>query len=177
MLKLDRDMNLIMEIASYPMPEPDKPPDPFAPFPYWEMTPDGMLVFGRPEIYTFEFYNSDGKLARRVTRAFSPVRITDEEKEKRKRNFSGRAQFRLEYHPGFGRFICDDKGRLIVRTFERSAEGSYFHDIFDEGGRYVAKVPLKGTLLAGKNDKLYCGDEDENGFNILIRYDIRWNLK
>jgi len=65
----------------------------------------------------------------------------------------------------------------MVQTFERSAEGSYFHDIFDEQGRYMAKVPLKGTLLAGKNDKLYCSDEDENGFTILIRYGMKWNFK
>jgi len=70
LLKLDRDMNLIVEIASYPMPEPNKPLDPFDPFPYWEITPEGMLVFSRPEIYALEFYNPDGKLVRQVTRAF-----------------------------------------------------------------------------------------------------------
>lgn len=172
LLKFDNEMNLIMEIARYPIPEPDKPLDPFAPFPYWQMTPDEMLVFGRPEAYLFEFYNNDGRLVRKVSKAYSPVRITDEEKERRKRNFSGEVQFRLKYHPGFGSLICDDKGRLFLQTFEQLTAGVYFHDIFDENGRFMTRIPLKGSLLAGKKDKLYCSDEDENGFNLLARYTI-----
>ncbi|MGB9906636.1 MAG: 6-bladed beta-propeller [Candidatus Saccharicenans sp.] len=177
LLKFDSQMNLIMEITRYPIPEPDKPFDPFAPFPYWQRTSDDRLVFGRPESYELEFYDSDGKLWRKVTRAFSPVRITEEEKERQKRNFSGEIQFRLEYHPAFGRFICDDKGRLFVQTFEQSSPGGYLHDIFDEQGRFVARIPLKGALILGKRDKLYCRDEDEKGFNLLIRYGLRWQLK
>jgi hypothetical protein len=172
LLKFDSQMNLIMEIARYPIPEPDKPLDPFAPFPYWQMTPDDRLVFGRPEDYVIEFYDSDGKLLRKVSKDFSPVRITEEEKERQKRNFSGEIQFRLEYHPGFGRFICDDRGRLFVQTFEQSSTGGYLHDIFDDKGRFVTRISLKGTLLLGKKDKLYCCEEDESGFDLLIVYTL-----
>lgn len=177
LVKFDREMNLIMEITRYQIPEPDKPLDPFAPLPYWQMTPDEILVFGRPESYGFEFYNSDGRLVRKVSKSFSPARVTDEEKERHKRNFSGEVRFRLEYHPGFGRFICDDTGRLFVQTFEQSGDGSYIHDIIDDRGRFIARIPLKASLLAGKKDKLYCSEEDEKGFNILVRYGLRWDLK
>ncbi|MCX8160188.1 MAG: 6-bladed beta-propeller [Candidatus Saccharicenans sp.] len=177
LLKFDGEMNFLMEITRYPIPEPDKPLDPFAPLPYWQMTSDERLVFSRPEAYLLEFYNSDGRLVRQVSKSFSPVRITDEEKERHKRSFSGEVKFRLEYHPGFGRFICDDQGRLFVQTFEQSSDGSYIHDIFDDQGRFMARIPLKGSLLAGKRDKLYCSDEDEKGFSILVRYGLRWNLK
>lgn len=110
LFKFDSQMNLIMEITPCAIPQVDKPLDPFAPFPYWPTTPDERLVLGRPVDYGFEFYDSGGKLLHKVSKAFSPVRITDEEKEREKRCFSGEIQFRLEYHPGFGRFICNERG-------------------------------------------------------------------
>lgn len=113
----------------------------------------------------------------KVSKAFTPARITDEEKESKKLSFSAEIQFGLEYHPGFGRFICDDRGRLFVQTFEHSSAGWYLHDIFDEQGRFITRIPLKGTLTLGKKDKLYCRKEDECGFDLLVFYNLKWKLK
>ena len=82
-----------------------------------------------------------------------------------------------DYHAAFGRYICDDRGRLFVQTFEKSAAGNYIYDVFDAGGRYITRIPLKGTPLVSKNEKLYCREEDKSRFELMVRYHLVWNIK
>mgnify|MGYP001016470250 CR=1 FL=1 len=44
-------------------------------------------------------------------------------------------------------------------------------------GGFITRIPLKGTLMLGKKDKLYWREEDESGFDLLVVYGLKWKLK
>ncbi|MDD8019766.1 MAG: 6-bladed beta-propeller [Acidobacteriota bacterium] len=174
LLKFDQEMKLKGEVARYLVPEPQKGLDPFMSSPFFQVGPDNTVIFSRPESYIFEYYDDNGKLIRQVKKAYKPVRITDEEKNEMKRKLPSHQGSRFAYHPGCGRFICSDEGWLLVQTFEKSAEGYYIFDVFDEQGRFLTKIPLPGEPKIWKKGKLYCREEDEAGFQLLIRYSLQW---
>jgi hypothetical protein len=75
--------------------------------------------------------------------------------------------------------FVDEKERIFVQTYEQ-LEGKdkfFFFEIFDEEGKYLAKVPVLANLDRSsiwKRDKLYTIDEDENGYPVVRRYKVFW---
>ncbi|TET74860.1 MAG: hypothetical protein E3J43_09190 [Candidatus Heimdallarchaeota archaeon] len=63
---------------------------------------------------------------------------------------------------------------MFVQTFRRTEEGSYYYDVFDSEGKYIAKVPLKVRPRDWKNNKLYTIEEDEEGYQYVKRYKVIW---
>jgi hypothetical protein len=53
-------------------------------------------------------------------------------------------------------------------------EDEFFYDIFDQEGKYIYRVLLKGRPRVWKNDKLYSVEEDQEGFQIVKRYQMNW---
>jgi hypothetical protein len=181
LLKFDGEMNLSKEITSCPGPNPDKGLNPFMPVSFWQITPADDVLYSRPADYTLEYYDHEGTIFKKVIKAYDPVKVTEEEKESFKKEMGrmgGEIKVNMsDYHPAFRRFICDDKGRLFVQTYEKSAEGNYIYDIFDAEGRFITRVPMKGRPFVCKNEKLYCQEEDESGYELVVRYSLKWNLK
>ncbi len=177
LLKFDQEMKLKGELARYLIPEPQKGLDPFMVLPSFQIGPEDTVIFSHPEDYMFEYYDADGKLIRRVKKAFKPVRITDEEKNEMKQKLPSHQGSRFTYHPGCERFICSDEGWLLVQTFEKSEAGCYIFDVFDERGRFLTGIPLPGEPKIWKKGKLYCREEDETGFQLLVRYSFKWKLE
>jgi hypothetical protein len=174
LLKFDQEMKLKGELARYLVPEPQKGLDSFMSSPFFQIGPDNTVIFSRPESYIFKYYDDNGKLIRQVKKAYKPVRITDEEKNEMKQKLPSHQGSRFAYHPGCGRFVCSDQGWLLVQTFEKSANGYYVFDMFDEQGRFLTRIPLRGQPKIWKKGKLYCREEDEAGFQLLIRYSFKW---
>jgi len=177
LLKFDQEMKLKGELARYLIPEPQKGLDPFMVLPSFQIGPEDTVIFSHPEDYMFEYYDADGKLIRRVKKAFKPVRITDEEKNEMKQKLPSHQGSRFTYHPGCERFICSDEGWLLVQTFEKSTEGYYIFDVFDEQGRFLTRIPLPVEPKIWKKGKLYCREEDETGFQLLTRYSLKSKLE
>ena len=48
--------------------------------------------------------------------------------------------------------------------------------IFDAEGKYILKVHFRTTPRTIKKNKLYTIEEDEEGFQIVKRYKINWNI-
>ena len=67
----------------------------------------------------------------------------------------------------------------MVGTFEKTiADDRYYYDIFDPEGRFLTKLPLEfQSPRIWKKDKMYFIAEDEDGFQVLKRYKVTWNLK
>ncbi|NMC66377.1 MAG: hypothetical protein GYA53_09610 [Acidobacteria bacterium] len=42
-------------------------------------------------------------------------------------------------------------------------------------GRFLTGIPLPGEPKIWKKGKLYCREEDEDGFQLLVRYWLKWN--
>lgn len=81
-----------------------------------------------------------------------------------------------EYHNPFHWLVADDEGRLFVMTYERVANGAgYYYDVFDPDGKNIARVPIKTRPSIIKNNKLYTVDEDDEGYQCVKRYKVKWD--
>jgi len=81
-----------------------------------------------------------------------------------------------EHYPPFSSFLVDSIGRIFVRTYEEAGEGMHYYDIFDPEGRYLARVPVYDRVAAIKNGKLYTIEEDEEGYQVVKRYYLKWTI-
>jgi hypothetical protein len=136
--------------------------------------PSDLIICGFRESYEFQILDSEGKDVRKVSKDYVPIKISKEEKKKRKLPQSSEL---LRYFPAFQDFSVDEEGRFFVQTYERQIdENKFYYDIFDSKGRYFAKIPLKMKPLFWKKSKLYTIEEDEQGFQKVKRYKITWKF-
>ncbi len=133
------------------------------------------------EGYILKIYDSKGNLVRRIEKEYIPLKITQEDIKERTegdepdRNY----EYKIPDHfPPFMTLSSDDEGRIWVNTWEKTADRmEIYFDVFDNNGIYTAKVPLKSNPLVIKNNKLYTIEEDEEGYQYVKRYSIKWDLK
>ena len=80
-----------------------------------------------------------------------------------------------EHHNAFIYLSIDDEGRIFTRTYEKVSESDvYYYDVFDTEGKYIAKVTLGARPQTWKHGKLYTIEEDEEGFQLVKRYNVIW---
>lgn len=149
-----------------------------------------ILAWGFSSEYRIHLADQQGKIIRIIEKEYKPWPLTADWKSKYldslPRGFPKEGHnFRASF-PAFDYFFADDSGRLFVKTFEKEeATGNYLFDIFDPEGRYLTRIALKvGREISLKQDsfmikngKLYAEDYDSEGYSILKRYSLTWNLK
>jgi hypothetical protein len=179
--KLSPNMSPISEIASAPM---SSPYDLLAAEPFWTIDEKDYVYYSYPIDYDICVYDPEGKLIRRITRDYDPVKISEEEKEKylqqlrdlqlppdiiSKINIAGARS-------ALWRFIVDEDSRIFVENWEKTKDDNRpIFDIFDSAGKYIAKIPIKGVPALFKKNKLYNIEEDEEGYQYVKRYKVSWN--
>jgi hypothetical protein len=116
--------------------------------------------------------------SRFTRRKYVPLEIADEEKERAK-NLPPAIQAVIpKYHAPYWSFFVDDECRIYAFTWEKSPDGKRrMFDVFDEQGRYVARIPLPPRSLFIERGKLYSVEEDEEGYQRLKRYKVTWKTK
>lgn len=175
-----KDLNTIFstKILEYPYI------DPFFPECYWDVLQGDKLVWGFADKYELYILDSKGKLVKKITKEYDPVKITEEEKEKFiEERFGGPENIdpivKLswnEHHNAFIYLCIDDRGRIFVRTYEKGpVKDEYYYDVFDPDGKYLTKIPLKSRPYVIKKDRLYTIEEDEQGYQTVKKYKIIWN--
>jgi len=176
--KFDSDMNFIKEIASSPAPDARKGFNPFMAVSYWVLDSNDNIIFGYPKDYVIQIYNPECKLIKKITKEYDPVELTEEEKEEETEDAPANMKFVFsKYHSAFRLFLADDERRICVQSWEKIPDGEgYYYDIFDAEGKYIVKIPLKMRPLVWKNNKIYTIEEDEEGFQIVKRYKVNWNI-
>jgi len=151
---------------------------------YW-FTQDGQILTGYSTDYELRFLNQNGDLVKKIITDYTPLPISNEEKQR-----LTEARFpdsrggvpegtKLEFpdhYPPFSSFFTDSQGRIFVRTYEEAGEGMHYYDIFDPEGRYLARVPVYNRVAALKKGKLYTLEEDEEGYQVVKRYHIKWTI-
>jgi hypothetical protein len=151
--------------------------DPFFPYSYFQVDRSDNLVYGDSRSYEILFFEPSGKLFRRLTRAYSPIPVNEEERtrelDKTPREVRSNLVF-PKYHPAFAGFFLSDTGHLFVRTEEGAEGGHVVYDIFDAEGRYVSRIPLKPSGNMILNGKYYATEEDEDGYQYIKRYNVIW---
>lgn len=142
----------------------------------------GRLYFGSQKDYEIRVLSSEGKLLRTIGRDFVPVAITKEDKEEMLKlipstsgiDVKGMIQF-PDVFPPYGNFVLADDGRLLVRTYEKGrVKKEYYWDVFDDEGRYIAKVPIAHEIRLWRDGKAYFFVEDEDGYKVLKCFRARW---
>lgn len=173
----DKDFNLMKEITKVTIPLVPLTSNPFSPIVYMTVDAKDNIVFGYGKKYEIQIYNPEGNLAKKIMRAYDPVEVTEEEREKRREGLP--EQIKLDFpshHPAYYRFIHDDEGRLYVQSYEKTEKfNTYYHDVFNQDGRYIAKIPLKQFPVICQQGKLYSLEEDEDGYQFVKRYKISWS--
>jgi len=86
------------------------------------------------------------------------------------------------YFPCFSDIAVDDKGRIFVKTFERekNKKGAFYFDLFDEEGKYLAKMPIAINLdrdSVWKNGKLYTVETSQEGVPMVKRFRVSFDIE
>ncbi len=165
------------ELARYPVVNP------YFPQCYWDISEDDNIIWGCADKYEIQFLNSEGRLFRKISKQYDPIKITEEEKNNWiKTNWGEQgvpADVKIsweEYHNAFMYLSIDDFGRIFVRTYEKMPnESGFYYDVFDSEGRYIAKIPLKAQPQVWKKSMLYTIEEDEEGYQYVKRYKVTWS--
>lgn len=141
---------------------------------------NGNIVWGNWHQYKLMISDRTGKKVREIRKEYDPVKITDEDREKMTKELFANLPLRSkvefpDYYPAFQGLSCDEQGRIFVRTSEYTGnDQGYYYDVFDEEGRYMAKILLPFSPRTWKNNTLYTVEEDEEGFQIVKRYKVSW---
>jgi hypothetical protein len=152
--------------------------NPFYPRCYWEPMGEYHLVWGFADKYELFVIDSEGNTVKKITRDYDPVKITDEEKEKRSEGLIEGVRLVWDDHHNPFIYLCvDDLGQIYTQTYEREIKsGFYYHDVFDRDGKYIAKIPLKSRPYVIKSGTLYTIEKDEEGYQSVKRYRITWEI-
>jgi hypothetical protein len=152
--------------------------NPFFPQCYWDLLKESDLVWGFADKYELFIIDSEGKTVKKITREYKPIKITEEEKEKRIEGLrEGVKLIWNDHHNPFTYLCVDDVGRIFTRTYEKAPDSTeYYYDVFDPDGKYMVKIPLKSRPYVIKKDKLYTIEEDEEGYQFVKRYGITWKI-
>jgi len=151
---------------------------------YW-FTEDGQILTGYSEDYELRFLNLEGDLTKKIITDYTPLPLSNEEKQRLTEarfpeSMGGVPEsYKVEFpdhYPPFSSFLVDSIGRIFVRTYEEAGEGMHYYDIFDPEGRYLARVPVYDRVAAIKKGELYTLEEDEEGYQVVKRYHMKWTI-
>ena len=144
----------------------------------WSVFKGNHIVFSFSDTYELLIHDVQGKLIRKIIKKYKPVKISKEELAYMRKVVRLSSNIRLivpKYHTPFQRFTVDDEDRIFVQTWEKTKDGkAYMYDVFNSGGICMAKVPLSAVPKVWKKNKLYTVEEDEEGYQYVVRYKVVW---
>jgi hypothetical protein len=163
---------------------PEEPRDPqiikpFAGLFDWALSQGDRVAISFKDDYEIDVLSLQGGSNLRIKRDFDRVKITKEEIDAMQNWIRGRKADIPEYHPALQGIWADDEGRFYAKTYERTKDNnSFYYDIFDREGRYLAKVPIPRAIAprVWKNNSMYGLEEDSEGFQMVKRFSVRWHL-
>ena len=186
LVKFNQEFKPTTTITSIEMPK-EPPPAILMELIHFQIIKDDRLIWGRTYEYEFNILDSESKLVRKIIKDYNPIRITkDNLIEEFKRRYPGKKippkLPRIPDHfpnhfPVFENFLCDDEGRIFVRTYERDENDNVYYDVFDPEGRYFTQftLPYEEKVSIVKNNKMYCMIHgDKEGIPMIKRYEMKW---
>jgi hypothetical protein len=148
----------------------------------WNVTKEDNIIWGDVTKYEIHVCTTEGKLAKKIVKEHESKKIENEERDRLLIEQFGEdfvpsgVEFPSNY-PAYETFSCDDAGRIFVRTWDRTEDGiGNYYDVFDSEGKYIARIPLRIKIHILKNQKLYSIEEDEEGYQVVKRYKVNWNI-
>ena len=154
------------------------------PRPVFAVNASDELIWAVNSDYKFHVIGTDGILVGIIVKKYKPVNLLKSEHGQIMKKYFGTQppppQFKVvipDYYPAFDYFLCDELGRLYVRTYEEDGEERIRHDIFDYKGRYFVRffLPKEELVFVVKKDMIYClVPEDKDGIPLVKRYRMEW---
>jgi hypothetical protein len=130
---------------------------PFSPYVYWSILPDGKVIIGLSEDYTVQIHHlEEGKLSS-FTHPYKPVKVTHEDKEKFFSNLVySTSQGRIEppeeikkltkfpkTKPAFDALLVDYEGNILVHPTQKDSESfPPRFDAFTYQGQFIGTVSI-----------------------------------
>lgn len=186
LIKLDQSFKFLKTITSKEMPK-TPPPAILTELVRFHVLKDDYLIWGRTYEYEFNILDKESHLVRKIIKDYNPIRITkDNLIEEFKRRYPGKKipsklpripDHFPKHFPVFENFICDDEGRIFVRTYEKDESDNVYYDVFDPEGRYFAQftLPYEEKVSVVKKNKMYCMIHgDKEGIPMIKRYEMKW---
>jgi len=155
------------------------PYDFLMPLVYWDLDEKDQIYYGYPKTYEIEIIDPRNKTAKRILKDYDPVEPSDEVKAQIAKSTKlltpslAEKVFVSKYHSAFINFLIDEQGRLFVSSWTKSGK-DFVYDVFDPEGRYIARFPLPFRAVLFKKGKLYCIEEDSDGYQAVTRYSVSW---
>jgi hypothetical protein len=150
----------------------------FKPWLRWTVFKGDHVIFSFSEKYELLVYDARGKLVKKILKKYKPVKISEEELAYMRKVVRLPSNVRLivpKNHTSFQRFTVDEKNRIFVQTWEKTKdEKGYIYDVFNSAGICIARIPLNAAPRVWKQNKLYTIEEDEAGYQYIIRYKVTW---
>ena len=183
LIKYDPDLNPIMKFHSFEKTRKQRVRNPFPEGYHFDISKDDNLIWILSSTYDIHVVDPNGKTVKRILRDHDPVKITDSEKERIKKEESSipaPLQIKLEFpecYPVVSRLLIDNHDRIYTKTSEKDGKGCIYYDVFDPMGRYISRfsLPENEQVAAIKNNKLYCIiRENEEGISVAKIYSIGW---
>lgn len=148
----------------------------------YQFDSSGNIYYSRNIDYEIKVYAPDGKHVKSIQKEYEPQKITEEDIEEildkipNVGGFNVKEMFTFpKTFPPIQFFTLDEDGRIFVRTWEKGKEkGEYVFDVFDPEGRYISRFSSNMDVRLWKKGKVYSYEENEEGFNIIKRYKVRW---
>jgi len=150
----------------------------------WDLSKQDKIVWGDSDKYEINIQEEVDEIKMKIMKKYREIRIKEDEyKEDIKRKFGGRPippGFEKElpkYYPAFQSINVDDRGRIFVKTFEKADPEGYYCDVFDQDGRYLAKIPIKSQFQVWKNNRFYAVEVDKEGNYVVTKYKVYWKMQ
>jgi len=180
--KLAPDGSLLATISETPTPASSgNTTKAFIPVAFYGIDREDRLIYGFPETYEIQIYGPmETKVLRKITRAYDPVAVTEEDKAEQRKDVPPGYTREFEFpknHPAYSRFFLSDLGHIFVQTYEKAAGGRLIHDVFDAEGRFIGRLPLKPSGVGILKGKYYALEEDDEGYQYVKRYAVKWLVK
>ena len=146
---------------------------------HFRTTKENNILWGKSIDYELNITNPEGILLRKIITDYNPVEITEKDKKLMSERILSKSKFELPkyFQPlQSSGFSFDEEGRIFVKR--RDGAESFFFDVFDPEGRFIAKIRLSGIdrwiLPQWKKNKLYLVALDEEGYQYIKRYKVTW---
>jgi len=166
---------------------------PFSPRVYWDVSPTGKIVIGYSKNYEIEIYGIDGEKISSFRHAYTPEKITNEDKKKVFASIGifsvgeikmGADDFIVKntefpkIKPAFKQMKVDSEGNILVRGYRKNRdEEARFFDAFDSQGNFLGNVQIIGEIgfphySVIRNRTFWLQKSDEEGLIKIIKYRI-----
>jgi hypothetical protein len=183
--KFDKDLNLLMSFTDSPLPtsgEYRNKRSILFPVLRWDVINDDQVVCGfAGDGYVIEIFDGAGTLLRRIEKEYDPVEVDQKDAKELLEGYPAQLRdtvYAPKHYPPYRTVSTDDQGRIFVITYEKTPnEEGYMFDVFDAEGIYIAKIQMKSSPRIFKNSRMYTVEENEDGFHVIKRYRIGWNLQ